>query len=362
MSMKKLKTILMAVAGIAMLTACFGNDDDYSAGIFFERPQQRTTPLYANTVLDSIILFSYGNWAISSDGIQPQWIDITIKEGKGNIAYAFPVIIKENLTGEGRSASFTIQDTDHPGKAYSSFGYLQYATRGDGALGTAADVKLITGSDDSRIELTYDEQHRPTSISISKGENTLHNLSFSYEDQVMTIYSGNDQIRVECGNSYQPGNLAMENDTMAYLAHHYNYIDIPYTEIFTYSHARKTGDNLMITYNLHGQSLMPDSLHNADSLTYYVNKEMVEDFAIDYSDKDNRCQSVDVNQLLLGIDMCDPYLLLGLYRYARNTSIISMARKPDADIIVTTTLNADKSVATLTVRRQEQEIVYTFEY
>lgn len=358
--MKSLKTFLMAVAGIAMLTACF-NDKGYNAGILFERPQQRITPLYANTVSDSIILFSYGSWAISNDGLNT-WATIPVMQGEGNKIYAFPVTFKENLTGEGRTVSFIIKDTEHPDEAYSSFGYLQYATRGNGALGTAADVRRISGSDGSEVVIDYDAQHRPLTIKMSKGEEMFFSQTFSYDDLTMTIGKGSSQIKVLCGNDYQPGALAMENDTMTYLAHHYNYIDIPYTEIFTYSHARKTGDNLMITYNLHGQNLMADSLHNADSLTYYVNQEMVEDFAIEYSNKDNRCQSVDVNQLLLGIDMCDPYLLLGLYRYARNTSIISMAKKPDADIIVTTTLNADKSVATLSVRRQEQEIVYTFEY
>lgn len=360
--MKTLKTLLLVIIGTAMMAACFDNDGDYNAGIFFERPQQRTTPLYANTVSDSIILFSYGNWDITSEGLQPQWIDIPIKEGKGNRSYAFLVTFMENLTGEGRMASFKIQDTDHPGKAYSSFGYLQYATRGDGALGTAADVKRITGTDGSKIELTYDNLHRPTSVMMTKGESKLHNLSFSYDDQEMTIHAGNDQIRVKCGNSYQPGNLAMENDTMCYIAHRTLYLDLPYSELFSYVHSRHSGDNMAVTYKLHGQSLMPDSLHNADSLTYYVNGEMIEDFAVDYSKMDNRCQSVDVNQLLLGIEHCDPYLLLGLYRYARNTSIISMAKKPNADIEVSTTLNTDKSVATLTVSRHGEEIIYTFEY
>lgn len=345
------------------MTACFDSDGDYNAGILFERPQQRVTPLYANTVMDSIILFSYGNWAITSlDGGKDQWIDIPLKEGEGNKVYAFPVTFQQNLTEEGRMASFTIKDTEHPDKAYSSFAYMQYATRGNGSLGTAADVKRIIGSDGSRVELTYDYQHRPTSINMSKDDNTLHAVTFSYDGLKMTIRDGNSNVVVACDNSYQPGNLAMENDTMYYVAYHNIFVELPFTEIFSYVHSRHTGDNMAITYKLHGQSLQPDSLHNADSLTYYVNSEPVEDFAIDYSEMDNRRQSVDVNQLLLGIEHCDPYLLLGLYRYARNSRIISLAKKPGHDVTVTTVLNADKSVAQMTVSRDGEDISYTFEY
>lgn len=361
--MKTLRTLLLIATGTVLMSACFDNKDDYSAGIFFERPQQTITPLYANTVSDSIILFSYGPWAITNaNGLPNSWVDLTTKQGLGNRIYTFPVTFKENLTGEGRSASFTVRDTDHPNEAYSTFGYLQYATRGNGALGSAADVKTITGSDGSKIVIDYDKEHRPTSILMSKNDNTLNSLTFSYGFEEMTIYAGNTNLKIACGKDYQPGNINMENDTLGYLAHHYKYIDVPYTEIFSFQHAHGTGDDVLITYKLHGQNLMPDSLHNADSLTYYVNKDIVEDLALQYSTMDNRCQSVDVNQLLLGIEKCDPYLLLGLYRYARNTSIISMAKKPEADITVTTTLNDNKSVASMKVSRQGNEITYTFEY
>lgn len=361
--MKTLKTLLLIVSGTALMSACFNDKDSYSAGILFERPQQPVTPLYANTASDSIILFSYGPWAISSDNIlSNSWVEMSTKQGEGNRIYRLPVTFKENLTGEGRSASFTIRDTDHPDEAYSVFGYLQYATRGNGALGSAADVKTITGSDGSKIVMAYDSQHRPLSILMSKNDNTLNSLTFSYDDQTMTIYADNTNLKVKCGNDYQPGNIKMENDTLGYLAHHYQYFDVPYTEIFSFQHARRSGDNTLITYKMNGKSLMPDSLHNADSLTYYVNNNKIEDFAMEYSNRDNRYQSVDVNQLLLGIEKCDPYLLLGLYRYARNTSIISMAKKPEADVTVTTTLNDNKSVASMTVSRYGESVTYTFEY
>ena len=82
----------------------------------------------------------------------------------------------------------------------------------------------------------------------------------------------------------------------------------------------------------------------------------------EYAQKDNRRQSVDVNQLLLGVEECDPYLLLSLYRYCRNTSIVSRARGSKDDISVEAELNSDQSVSRLTVANGKETIVYTFEY
>ena len=79
--------------------------------------------------------------------------------------------------------------------------------------------------------------------------------------------------------------------------------------------------------------------------------------------KSNRKQSVDVNQLIFGVDNINPYLLVGFYRYARCSYIYETAEDTNTKFTVTTELNSDESVKTLTVGREDgSSITYTFEY
>ena len=55
-------------------------------------------------------------------------------------------------------------------------------------------------------------------------------------------------------------------------------------------------------------------------------------------------------------------LLASLFRYARNTSIIAEAKNDKEQIQVSATLNADKSIHQLMVRRDDETITYTFNY
>ena len=114
-------------------------------------------------------------------------------------------------------------------------------------------------------------------------------------------------------------------------------------------------------------AVLPSARHLADSLKYIRqwngdDEKYKEELGLFYSQKDNRCQSVDVNQLLLGFAECQPMQLLSLFRYTRSTSILSEARSSKGNVEVQTELNSDKSVRMMTVKRGTQTTTYTFEY
>ena len=117
------------------------------------------------------------------------------------------------------------------------------------------------------------------------------------------------------------------------------------------------------TYYVNGRSLAPDSMHVADSVYQYVNGDLREKVMPKYSNVDNRCQTVDVNQLVEGIDNCDPYLLMSLFRYARHTSVLSEVASATRHQTVEVLLNADKSISRMTVNTTGgASVVYDFEY
>ena len=133
---------------------------------------------------------------------------------------------------------------------------------------------------------------------------------------------------------------------------------------------------LAYAYLIGGKDLSPDSLHTADSLVYLcrwnvppagsttVPEQTVERYKMEYSQIDNRYQTVDVNQLLLGMENCEPLQLLSMFRLCRSTSIVKRATSGSDVIDVTTELNADHSVKRMVVKdsRKGSEVTYDFEY
>ena len=170
---------------------------------------------------------------------------------------------------------------------------------------------------------------------------------------------------VDCDNDYQPEMLVNSGDTVGYFSRYYSsMVAAPANYIFNFEH-RDALTSSCVTYRFtYGKySLNPDSLHNCDSIFYYNNnKQLTRKLALSYGEQDNRHQTVDANQLLLGVEACDPYLLASLFRYARNTSIIAEAKNDKEQIQVSATLNADKSIHQLMVRRDDETITYTFNY
>lgn len=358
--------LLFCTVLLMLTTSCLEDKDSYKAGFVFGKPAQPIQRVYANNVLDSIVFYSHGNWnAYFPDG-KSDWCTPDLLEGHGQTIYSIPVRFSQNTTDQLRTATLTFVDSNHPNDAYSSLQFGQYATRGDGTMGSAADVKTITGSDGSRFEFTYDVQHRPTSLRITKDDITLHSISLSYNDNdsLLTVTNKTITMSARYGNDYQPRLLVGANDTVGYYAqYHSNYMQVSENYAFNIEHHRYGQPSKRYALLLNGQSLMPDSLHNADSLRIGTD-HMLENLKLHYSTTDNRRQSADVNQLIFGAEQCDPYQLLSLFRYARNTSVISEAtgKEPDERITVSTTLNANRSVSTLTVTRRGQEVVYIFEY
>lgn len=369
--MKTFRILLASAAITTLMTSCLSNDDPYNAGFMFNKPAFVLSAYYANNQVDTISFFSYGNWTITRDATyNGSWCSFDYTSGKGGVLYTFPIHFEQNTTGQPRGAILHFADTDHPGDASAMLQYWQYATRGDGTLGNAPDVKTITGSDGSLFEFTYDAQHRPLSLRVIKEESMLHNLSLSYRDadSTMTVQDMANTLSSRFGNDYQPLWLEGSSDTIGYYSQYYsNGMPISAQNAFNLEHRSRFGSSTYYAFKLGGQSLNPDSLHLADSLRIArIHDDMatVTKFALHYSKADNRCQSVDVNQLVFGAEQCDPYQLLSLFRFCRNTSILSEVTTDNAAdrISVSTTLNADRSVSRLTVASHGQEITYTFEY
>lgn len=364
-----LKTFFCLMAAAVLLTSCLGDDETYRAGFSIEKPGKAINYYYANNISDSLVFWSYGSWTIVDyQGYDNSWFTMPVRNGKGNTVYEKLMTFTQNTTGKARVACFVLQDESHPGDAYSSMAFWQYATRGDGSLGTAADVKSITGSDGSAIDLTYDRFHRATSVKIQKEGQTLSNLQLVYDDDTkkLSVTDNGGVLTSSYDKDYQPGLLLNGSDTVGYFARYYsNYVTISPNYTFNFKHLGSKA-NTCVTYNFgyYGCSLEPDSLHNVDSLTYYKDNFNVPymKLGFTYSDVDNRHQTVDANQLLLGVEKCDPYLLVSLFRYARNSKVISKAKHEDVEIDVETSLNSDKSIHTLTVKRGADTIVYTFNY
>lgn len=366
--MKTIRNLFAIGLGAVLAASCLGNDDPYNAGFVLVKPASGVSYLYANNTTDSLVLFSYGDWAITNyGGYSNSWVTLPVMTGQGERVYGMHVDLTQNTTGEGRGALYRIEDTAHPGEASSAFGFWQFATRGDGSLGNAADVKAITGSDGSRIDISYDGQHRPTSLRMAKNDDALYNLTIRYNDRDSMMYVTENGIEMESpfNNDYQPVVLRSSTDTVMYSTVYYSYLPISANKVFNYEHRRKDASRSVAVRYLfpgNGVSLAADSLHNADTLSYFKGMELVRKLAFEYASQDNRHQSVDVNQLLLGIEECDPYLLLSLYRYCRNTSIVRRASDDKGEITVQTNMNADGSVGRLSVVSGGESLVYTFEY
>lgn len=366
-------TIIVAVLAVTtVLTACLGDDEPYSAGFEFGKPQQVRSYVYANTVRDTVVVYCKGPWQITSDTPEAQWCTIERTKGGGSTIFSINVQFDQNTTGQARVAQYTITDTDHPDKGYATWQYLQHATRGDGSMGSAALVKSITSSDDWTVTVSYDAKCRPTEINVKSpaGANDKYSMNYNEVSGIMTVTNGSSVLTGTMDNGYQTAQLVGISDTIGYTPQYYpNGVEVSANYAFNYLASRVTRTQAY-AYRLGGKSLAPDSLHTADSLTYYcrwktgTHAVTTERFRLEYSQMDNRCQTVDVNQLLLGMADCEPLQLLAMFRYTRSTSIVTKATSNKGTILVTTELNADRSVRRMVVKdsRQGTEVTYDFAY
>ena len=368
--MKIVKHLLMILALSGMITSCVDDDENYTAGFVISKPNPNgpLSGYYANNVGDSLVFFSYGKWYLEDyPGYDNSWISVQEKSGYGGVISSQYIAFEQNTTGKGRLACIRLNDKNHSDKANYAVAFWQCATRGDGSLGNAPDVKTVTGTDGSAINAEYDDLHRPTKLNITKDNSTLANLSIVYDDasETMTVTDKSTTLSASYDQGYQPeSRLIGGTDTIGYYSLTYsNGFPISMNYAFKVEHrAASSVSTVAYTFPSNGVSLAADSLHNADTLYYFKDGERLRKLGLNYSSQDNRCQSLDVNQLLLGVEECNPYLLLSVFRYARNTSIISKASNDSEEIVVTTQLNADKSVREMTVRKGDETVTYTFTY
>ena len=363
---------LWATAGM-LATSCLSDEDPFSSGFQFVKPSNVYTMLYANNTRDSIIMVSWGKWMLTTVSSDDSWFHPLTTSGEPNAIYAFPVNFDQNTTGRSRYVQCRLVDTEHT-EVQADFVYWQYATRGDGSLGSAPLVKGIKSSDGYEVSIRYDALCRPLSLTTQNAAGVkIHNISVVYDegDSLITVRDGYDEMKAKMDKGYQTERLVGERDTAGYYSQYGNYgIPLSANQAFNFEQHKRGGDYQAFAYLLNGQSLYADSIHNADSLRYQrwmssqETSARTEKLKLVYSQNDNRCQSVDVNQLLLGMEDCNPMLLLSMFRYTRNCNIIARASSDAGDIVVTTELNADKSVSRLIVKdeRLGTETEYIFSY
>lgn len=365
--MKTSKIISLVIVCVALLASCSKSADTYQAG--FSTLELKNSYRYANNTSDTLVLLSMGRWAISNAG-NNDWCALSTSRGSGGMTYHIGVNFSENTTGKAREALYIIKDVDYPTEAYAQWRVTQLATRGDGALGNARMVSKVTGSDNSIMEVTYDASRRPLTFVMSKNDTELYNMKFSYDDPsgVMKVRNGYGmEMTATYGNDYQPqGQIASQTDTVKFVEQGYvNSLSSSYA--FNVERHYQNGSFDGYSYKMDNyRTLAPDLTHNAAEMRYASGSRGASTDVVNlrpsYSDKDNRCQSLDVNQLLLGVERCNPYMLLSFFRFARNSNIFSTVQTDDGDILVEAVLNADKSVSTLSVTRGGETITYTFEY
>lgn len=358
MNMKGLLKQLLAAAAIAPLMAsCLDNNGTSYAG--FTSVETNATA-YANTTVGHLGFLSYGSWTLTLR-TGSDWLTPSRTQGNGMTIYSLPLSFKMNTTGTKRIAELYLEDTS--GDANMSFNIGQYATRGDGSYGYAPLVKSISGSDGSDIQIDYDSQCRPTKLVMKKGETTYRDITFTWGDSTLTVGG----LQASLGSGFQPGELTSETDTVGLFSQ--SYLPTGANQVFSFIERKDRSKEYAVQAILMvDQSLSdPDGDREIDSLRYLRhnsdNSEVREFMKLSYSDNDNRMQSVDANQLLLGIEECNPYLLVGLYRNARSTKLISTAATDNGNHTVEAKLNSDKSVNTLTVTNKSgQKTTYTFTY
>lgn len=357
-----IKNLFAGVVAFTAMTSCVGDGSGY-AGI----PYVHTSSVaYANTPYGWVAFASYGNWTMVQNSGN-DWCKFDIMKGYGNSAYVIPAKLGSNRTGKYRTADFRIQDVDEK-DAYGTFFMSQYGTRGDGSYGSAPLVSAIKGDDGSEVTIVYDtELCRPQTIRMSKNGSVLANLAFEFSssDTALVVRSGSSSLEGAYDNGFQTTELLSSTDTVWYNT---NGGVLGNTLAFNFEHRKKDGDISAQALLLPHRIPNPDSDVKFDSLSY-IHKyadgrpQYLEKLKPSYSDKSNRTQSVDVNQLLLGIEECSPYALLALFRTVRSSHIISEAVGVDGKYAVTTTHNPDNSVATMTVTdKAGDKVTYTFEY
>lgn len=413
--MKIIKTIFAAMAAVALVASCEKQEPSSFYSIQVALPHTGNYPIgykYANEYSDSLKFLSYSPWKIEQTEGDEGFVTINGQtSGKGNMIVSYGVTLSENTTGKSRFATYQIVDSEDASRAKASLRYVQFATRQDGAMGNAAEVKNISGSDGSNIDITYDNRHRPLSISMSAGD-MKREITFAYDDYENTVTATQSKYEFSYADTlftynnvklngsyedcflpnvnsyiYQPRLLMTLNSsetalvntfndtrnyikqTMAYQAFSNNGIEYSFANGFMVKNSigNKFAQAIGVYYNSKS-NLDVDSIYKADSIgverVYSDNKHKSEMYKLSFSNISNRMTTVDANQLMEGVANCDPYLLLSFYKLARQSYVFAKAEgRKGARYTFDTKANADGSIKTLAVTDANgNKTTYTFSY
>lgn len=413
--MKIIKTIFAAMAAVALVASCEEQEPSSFYSIQVALPHTGNYPIgykYANEYSDSLKFLSYSPWKIEQTEGDEGFVTINGQtSGKGNMIVSYGVTLSENTTGKSRFATYQIVDSEDASRAKASLRYVQFATRQDGAMGNAAEVKNISGSDGSNIDITYDNRHRPLSISMSAGD-MKREITFAYDDYENTVTATQSKYEFSYADTlftynnvklngsyedcflpnvnsyiYQPRLLMTLNSsetalvntfndtrnyikqTMAYQAFSNNGIEYSFANGFMVKNSigNKFAQAIGVYYNSKS-NLDVDSIYKADSIgverVYSDNKHKSEMYKLSFSNISNRMTTVDANQLMEGVANCDPYLLLSFYKLARQSYVFAKAEgRKGARYTFDTKANADGSIKTLAVTDANgNKTTYTFRY
>jgi hypothetical protein len=405
--MKTIKNLLFLCIVASMFASCLGDDDDsYYAGFVIGKPTSSygtsVCLKYANEIRDSLVFVSYGDWQLQQED-NSSWCSIATTSGSGYVISRQVINMEQNVSGSSRSTTYKLVDVKHPDKASAEIFISQLATRGDGSLGNAPLVKSVKGSDGSEITATYDSFSRPTSLKMSTSDGLfLRDITFTYNDydslvtvkvaksidaykdttytlsnQVLTgkesvigepnsLYTTNAGSWVKSLDGVTVGNKTVV-DSVYYGYFYSNYMAVSFNYALKAVHTSGAVNYAQGIY-LNGQDCSGDKEHKADSVAitrkFPDGTSSTDVYKTTYSTMSNRMCSFDVNQLMEGVKNCDPYFLLSMFKYARNSYIISSAAGKKSTKTIAATLNTDKSVKTLTVKSDgdAEGVTYEFTY
>lgn len=365
-----LKALGAALLAMPLMTSCLDSDSDSTWGVTYGT----TDYVYANTNKVYLAFSISADWELYKTETA-EWITFGTTSGSGPFAGYIPVTFEKNETGEVRYCVYKVTATDD---ATFSGSISQSATRGDGSFGTAPLVSKITGTDGSEIDITYDTTYDiPESITISKDGETLMERLFVYNSSDTTLYimDGSDVVLYGIYNSAWNPSEEMESDEGDELDWGYNSSLLANANRINVDWTAADGSTDERTYGINTITDIDCQIFHETIEVDAYDAETEEDFETgsmdivlgsdtDYEDYvSNQYQNVDVNQLMFGIERCNPYQLLGLYRWSRCGYIYETVSGDDGDYSFTPELNSDGSVASLAIEDPSgSTITYTFEY
>lgn len=166
-------------------------------------------------------------------------------------------------------------------------------------------------------------------------------------------------------NGFLTSQLSYEN------ALHYVHMSGGYYAQYGIFYNAHVYDNVAKDYKNKENSLGIGEAHLADSIIVrrgmlkgdYTDESFVMEYNGDKAMQNNLYTSLDANQLIMGVDQADPYLLMSFFKLVRQTSLVSKAKSKARTISVDTQFNVDKSINSMTVTDSNGKVVtYQFAY